>query len=274
MGVYRFIKRYFTKIESSFYKRDDKIWVFGEWNGQRCCDNSLFLANYIVNHHKDIKAYWITNVGTDTTLLDSKIEVIDRQSREAIPILKKAKVVVMNQGLLDFSDDLTDYFGNSITVNLWHGVPWKKIFLDAYKSKGLLKYIKTSVVFASSKAKCYLSPSRICTDIMCNAAKLRNSQIIEAGYPRNSLFYDANMVDAARCDIIKAIGEQIINDDTKIITYMPTFRDGQEGTFSFHSFGKKRELLNILQENNAVIIEKAHFVNKDVLCNCEKKHIS
>ena len=54
-----------------------------------------------------------------------------------------------------------------------------------------------------------------------------------------------------------------MDSDTKIIAYMPTFRDTRENTFSFSSLADNRRLTKILEKYNAVIVEKAHFVNQE-----------
>ena len=48
---------------SKFQKRDPDLWGFGEWMGNRCCDNSLSLANYIVENHPEKKVVWFSKKG-------------------------------------------------------------------------------------------------------------------------------------------------------------------------------------------------------------------
>ncbi|WP_427043012.1 hypothetical protein HUW86_08805 [Fusobacterium sp. SB021] len=42
------IERYLQLYLSSFYKRDNKIFVFGAWFGEKYDDNSKYLYEYVV----------------------------------------------------------------------------------------------------------------------------------------------------------------------------------------------------------------------------------
>jgi len=82
-----------VKMASLISKRDKKIWVFGEWFGERCGDNCTYLANYIVKRHPHIQVCWIANRETNLEILDTNIQVFERDSNAARCILKKAGVL-------------------------------------------------------------------------------------------------------------------------------------------------------------------------------------
>ncbi len=261
MNSNHFIKKACIAILSNFDKRNKKIWLFGEWFGKRCGDNSLYLANYVAQKHPDIHVFFAANKDTDLSLLDKRIKVIDRTSRKSIAVYRRAGVVVMNQGIQDFMDDPYNYFSGAVTVNLWHGVPWKKIFLDSSKNTSFLGKMIDRIAMVMTRSKYYLSLSEDFTRIIRNSTGVKDKNIIKSGYPRNSIFYDDEVIKTAKGRIIDALKKNgaDINDKTRLITYMPTFRDSGAPTFSFNEMDES--FFEYLRTENIVLVEKNHFAD-------------
>lgn len=263
------LKKTEVAIKNRFNKRNGKIWLFGEWFGNKCCDNSLFLANYVVEHDPSVRVYWAANKGANLELLDKRVKVIERDTPKSIEIYKKAGVVCMNQGIQDFSDAPFNYFAGAVTVNMWHGVPWKKIFLDSAKTTSLFGRFADYMAIKMSGAKYYQSLSKEFDYILSTSAKVKSRNIIRAGYPRNSMFYDSERCNVARDKIISLINAEKASNkgakdfakkDSRIIAYMPTFRDSGQKVFSFNSI-VETELYDYLVRNNIVIVEKNHYAD-------------
>lgn len=262
-----FLKKAYVSIVSQFYKKDKNLWLFGEWFGNKCCDNSLYLANYIAQNHKGIKLVWAANKNADLSLLDKRVKVIDREASSSIKVYKKAGVVLMNQGIADFADDPYNYFSGAITVNLWHGVPWKKIFLDSSKNSSFVGKIVDRIAMSLTRSKYYLALSDNFANIIKRSTKVKDKAIIRTGYPRNSIFYDANQMREAKKRIVDQIKKNggNISDNTRIIAYMPTFRDSGSKTFSFNELDDS--FYDYLCANDILIVEKCHYadVNKSTV---------
>jgi CDP-glycerol glycerophosphotransferase len=255
-----------SHLIGKFYRRDPNLWVFGEWFGKRSCDNSLYLANYVSMHHTDIKVAWIYKNGTDLSLLDPKIERFEMDSPIAISCLKRAGAVIMNQGFSDFSENHKFYFGSTLTLNLWHGVPWKKIFKAAQGSKSsLLSRLHEAMLGYASKPKLFLANSTEFQRILIESNDLTSLQIILAGYPRNSLFYSEQQIHSARQKIIAMIHNHglSLSAQTKIVTYMPTFRDKTSEIFSFDQLSTNKKFIDILEKENAIVVQKGHFITNE-----------
>ena len=265
MKIFTNLKRVVVKGLSHFYKRDKKLWIFGEWFGKRCCDNSLYLANFVVENYSDITAVWIAEKDADLSLLDKRVKVIEKNTEESIKLCKKAGVVIMNQGWTDLNDEYINYFGGAVTINLWHGVPWKKIFMDSFKFKNKFKKFVAKTLNKILEPKYYLALSDEFGEILEKSVPTKKKNVILAGYPRNSLFYKNDIVKEKKEKIIHIVNEKFNKNfkDIKIITYMPTFRDKTRETFSFNNIINNTELLEILKLNKAIVIEKAHFVNRE-----------
>ncbi len=264
--IYNLISGYINLIRNWNLHRDRNIWIFGEWFGEKCCDNCLYLANELCESHSELKLYWITEDNTDTTALSSKIIVVQRDSEECKRLLHKAGVAIMNQEYLDFSKSGQNYFGGATTVNLWHGVMWKKIGFDLRNRHDLISKIYHKLERKIETADYWLATSVETKKLFEHAYCLGKNQIIKAGYPRNSIFYDKEKTSIAKNKVIKQV--QSLSEyklkalPSVIITYMPTFRDKTNECFSFIN-NKSQKLERLLEKNNAIIIEKSHFVTEN-----------
>jgi CDP-glycerol glycerophosphotransferase len=252
----RYLILLYTKIfKFRDYKNNGK-WVFGEWFGNRCCDNCLFFANYITANYPQINCVWIAKEGTDLSCLDKNIERLKMDSTEAINTIKNAEVLFMNQGIGDVTENIDAIIKGPLTINFWHGVPWKKIGLDEIKTKNPLKRLYYKIQIALLAPDYYTSMSNEYSEIFKRAWCVKESSLIKAGSPRNSIFYSKEAVSNAKAKICKQLNLSI---NTRIITYMPTFRDGDVETFSFSTVRNNKGLIDILEKNNAIIVEKSHY---------------
>lgn len=263
--IERIIKGSNVKRQYSSSNRDSHIWLFGEWFGKRCCDNSMYLANYVALHHPEIQLYWACFSECDISSLSNSVRVITIGSKEADDIYKTAGVVIMNQGFIDFSENGWNYFNGSITVNLWHGVMWKRIGHDGSKQSGLLykSYVKANdSIFG---ADYYIATSEDYAKICESAFGAKPEQVIRAGYPRNSIFYQDDQLEKSRNEVLAVLRRETgVNwkSDVRIITYMPTFRDSADNSFSFMDLADNTELQDWLEQSNTVILQKAHLITQ------------
>ena len=253
-----------TKLICRKNKRDANLWVLGEWFGNRCCDNSMYFANYVAKNHPEIKLVWLAKRGIDTSLLVPTVRVVEMDTTEAILILKKAGVAIMNQGLNDFYKNIDFHCEGAITVNLWHGVPWKKIGIDTQQKDNILKRLYGRYMLNLQRVDYYLALSESFAKILKRSYYLEDDRILRTGYPRNSIFYKHENVVTSRAKVLSLLREKsdIISETTRLVTYMPTFRDHTEKVFSFEELEENTKLHKLLDEQDVVIIQKAHFVSQ------------
>lgn len=245
---------------NSSYKNNG-IWVFGEWFGKRCCDNSMYLANYIAEEHPEIQCVWVAEEGADLSSLHRSIRVLEMDKPETLEIISNASVVVMNQGLVDLTKNKDFFLSGPVTLNLWHGVPWKKIGLDGAPKSAWIKGLYYKVQVSLLASRYYLSLSDVFSGILVSACGAKKDGIIKAGYPRNSVFYDRTNILSLREKLIASFNlkEKFNCENLKIITYMPTFRDSGSENFSFTEIQNDDSLNEVLNRYNAIIIQKSHF---------------
>lgn len=210
------IKIYITNIIfgliSLLVKKDPNIWVFGSWFGRRYSDNSRYLFEYIVSNHPEIKAIWLTD--DDYIYFKLKSEgrmVFKKKSLRAYVYCLKASVTIYVQS--NYVDCLP-YLNNKKVhkVQLWHGIPLKKIGYDnnLLKENNLLKFFKGLIGFPVEKNDLVIA----CSNEDANNFKTAfNGELVKiTGYPRNDCI--VNLFENNRCK------RNYLN-----VLYMPTFRN-------------------------------------------------
>lgn len=254
-----------VKIKYKSKHRNPFIWVFGEWFGEKCYDNSLCLANYVASNYSEVQVFWASKANTDTSLLHPKISRLIFGTEQALSVYKQAGAAFMNQGLRDFSQEGFDYFDGAFKVNLWHGVMWKRIGHDGSLQNGFLYSLYRKISDYIFGANYYLAVSNEYAKICESAFSASSEGIIKAGYPRNFIFYDDHLLNQAKKEVINILRKKTgyqWSYSTKIITYMPTFRDNVEEVFSFEELESNKKFMKWLTINNVVILQKTHFITQ------------
>ena len=241
-------------IKNKHNLRDKSLWVFGEWWGKRCCDNSCYFANYVVENVSGIKCFWLTSSDTNTMELDERISVVEWKTDKAKGILKKAGVVIVNQNLQDVDNEFDFSCSGAIIINLWHGVPWKKIGLKAVPREKYLYSLYQAYVLKIQRINGFLCSGKVFEEKYMKAFLVKKDQLIRAGQPRNLLMYDKYMIEECYQKIRMAFS---IDSKAKIVSYLPTFRDSHTTPFSFSEISDE-SFLSYLESNNIYILQKAH----------------
>lgn len=242
---------YVTFFISCIVPKKKTRWIFGAWFGTRISDNPLALYRYIVNTHPEIEAIWICDHIEEGR--EAGVRAIRRDSVAGIWACLTAAVSVMNQGYLDFGT--LNWIHKSYKVQLWHGVPWKKIGEDTKETKrGILHELSHRTYLFVNRCDLYIAPSEETKKVIKSAFLTGDENILMVGQPRNEILFDPQY-----CSEIRRKIEAKIGNYSKIIVYMPTFRDGNHKSFSFTTMGK--DIMSLLEAQNAVILEKQHFID-------------
>lgn len=242
---------YFSFLLSFIVPKKRNRWVFGAWYGNRISDNSYAFYKYIQTNYPNIETIWICN---DVSVAQNMgINAKKRNSWAAIWSCLTAKVAVMNQGFYDFGD--LNWIKNSYKVQLWHGVPWKKIGEDTVDRKGgLLHKISHKTFLLASRYDLYISPSEETRKVLRSAFITDDRHILSVGQPRNEVLMDLQYCNNARKKL------EVLYNAERIILFMPTFRDNTVESFSFTQI--ETDITPLLTEYNAVILEKQHYVTE------------
>lgn len=241
---------------SGFIPKKNVI-IFGAWNGDKFGDNSAYLMEYLKSQHSPFELIWIGNESSRKTVPEG-ITFIEKDTWDAFKKSIRAKYVFITHSISDVSS--INIFRNAKVVQLWHGVGIKS--LDSIQEHGLFSGLRSLIrkilrnydyFVASSKEN-----ARRTIDVFSTYGANENN-ILTTGFPRNDYFFKETFeTHQIKKDMSKQLNTDI--SDKNIILYMPTFRLDSDERFSFLSLEEtqRNKLQMILEEHNAIIIEKAH----------------
>lgn len=244
-------------------QRNNNIYVFSSWFGERYSDNSRILYEYINKNFPKTRAIWITkNKEIIHSLRKQKKYVYSINSIKAIYYSLRAKRIFVTTG-----GELNLFFCNGAEYyNLWHGMPLKKILNDDKHSNKpnknsyndfLEKQFIWKANFTKQKKLYTISNSTFFNKFLTTAFNLPEKNILQTGSPRcDALFYRNKEI------LIETIKNKYPN--SKIILYMPTFRTAEWTGKVFSPFSKdflfnEKRFNSILENNNYIFLYKAHF---------------
>lgn len=248
-----------TYTMSKMIPKKKNRWVFGAWYGTAVSDNTKAFYDYINSNYPDIEKIWIAEDPKKHKLDGCKF--VKRNSLKSLWYITTAKVAVMNQGYGDFN--AFNFLGNCFTVQLWHGVAWKKIILDAMPN---LSKMEKRMFCYTNKYSLYIAPSNNYRDVVLSAFNTTAEKVLMIGQPRNEQLFREDFCEQSREYIKK---KYLISESKKIIVYMPTFRDKTDDVFSFMQESVAEEISKLAKELNIVILEKSHYKNS---CNRKEEN--
>ena len=201
------------------------------------CDNGKFLDNlkhfflYVIkNKNAGVQCHFLTEDNkTYQELNEKKMPVVYYPSIKSILMLLRAYTLVVDNWM--WINKLKYHFLiKSKKIQLWHGIPLKKIQLmnreniKRLKSARLNTYCKLIGLFPIYDL--IISTSNYYTD---NAFKkaFKTTKILESGYPRNDCFFNSESGSSTENTDIETI-DAVSNYKSKgykNVIYVPTFRD-------------------------------------------------
>lgn len=225
--------------------KDKNLRVFGAWFGNKFADNSKYIflkANQRADGKKNI---WISKKPEIVSFVQEQgYEAFYAYSLKGIYYQLRAQYVYQSTGIHDICSRT---MGNAEIIELWHGIPLKKIMYDAFPAKTQFRkyaYRKKRVIATSSKV----------ASIYSNAFKLPKENILVFGQPRNDIFFDESLVDR---EMLSKIYE--ISKKNKIILYAPTHRKEGEVMLNLNSHLDFAWLNNFCAKNNYCFLIKKHY---------------
>jgi len=248
--------------------KDQKLWIFGAWVGQKYSDNPKYLFEYVNEHDSSSRAVWLTKSKEVYRSLNAQgFECHYFYSPHAIWLALRAKFIVYCVAYQDVSYFCFLFAYNSTIINLWHGTPLKKLDLSRIPIAVAARDALTTLI------------GREC-DFICSASdevtlKLQNyfnnpaEVFFVTGYPRNDGLFDARSLGEIFPELQQFEGKNII-------AYMPTFREygaGKKRVNLFESFGFDIQRMDEkLEKLNAVLLIKLHYRDREALGKLEKQN--
>lgn len=245
---------------SLLFPRNKNIWVFGSTFGRRFADNPKYFYLYLSEQKADkIKAIWISkNKDVVKFLTDNKRKAYYLYSFLGIWYCLRAKVYLFDNYSKDICFTLS---GGAIKINLWHGIPLKKIQKDnKFDKVRNPRNIKERLTWyprriSDEKPSHYvLTTSQFLKPIFASA--FHTERVLVCGYPRNEVLINEhieNILEKSESQLLKKLEDQ--GKNYKIVLYMPTFRDSETKFFDIISI---KEFEDYLIKNNMIFCVKLH----------------
>lgn len=234
---------------------DSHIWLFSSTDNSHYNYNSRYLFEYVKENLPEITPLFVINDPELRNSLSSKYEkqyFIETESIQGIRQALSAGVWFTSAGLPAYG---TGLHKKRLIINLWHGVPLKKIaLLDPNLKKAARIYFKK--IF-SENYTCILTTSHELIPLMARSFAVSEDKIKVWGQPRNDGLFQKN-------DCREILGQLFpdLPEYTKTVLYAPTFRDyGQVQLFPFKDFDQK-QLEAFLEEKNMLLFIRTHVAEQ------------
>lgn len=234
---------------------DSHIWLFSSTDNSHYNYNSRYLFEYVKENLPEITPLFVINDPELRNSLSSKYEkqyFIETESIQGIRQALSAGVWFTSAGLPAYG---TGLHKKRLIINLWHGVPLKKIaLLDPNLKKAARIYFKK--IF-SENYTCILTTSHELIPLMARSFAVSEDKIKVWGQPRNDGLFQKN-------DCREILGQLFpdLPEYTKTVLYAPTFRDyGQVQLFPFKDFDQK-QLEAFLDEKNMLLFIRTHVAEQ------------
>lgn len=249
--------RVLTKITP----RDKRVWVFGSSGGSSFTGNPKYLFLFLSEKRiQNIKPIWLTRCKKIAKeLKDSGFEAYHCFSPKGIYYSLRSSVQLFD----NCSNDLGYWFvGGGLKVNLWHGLPLKKIFHDDLHDMGGKKSILTKLILRLFRPWKYekwnytITTSTIFQEKFASGFKMPKQNILLTGYPRNDVFYldfQGSHLGSSLTTTRKILSEK--RNGRIIFAYLPTFRETGKNPLQYFDLNK---MLNIVRKYNALLVIKLH----------------
>ena len=206
-------------------------------------DNSWHLFNYIHQNRNNLRLIWLLNENISKRKKNSIIEI--NKTNKLLFIKKKSLMCVYHflSSRIVFFTHNTYFFSQKnigpILVNLWHGMPIKNIE----------NYDKNNKSDPDS-SNIYIVTSKFYKEYFYKIFNVEQSSVLVTGLPRNDF-----LINGA-ADIVKAL--KIKLKVTKVIMWMPTFRESNNKLNPIFSI-ENISLLNLfLEKSNSFCTIKLH----------------
>ena len=234
---------------------DSHIWLFSSTDNSHYNYNSRYLFEYVKENLPKITPLFVINDPELRNSLSSKYGkqyFIETESIQGIRQALSAGVWFTSAGLPAYG---TGLHKKRLIINLWHGVPLKKIaLLDPNLKKAARIYFKK--IF-SENYTCILTTSHELIPLMARSFAVSEDKIKVWGQPRNDGLFQKN-------DCREILGQLFpdLPEYTKTVLYAPTFRDyGQVQLFPFKDFDQK-QLEAFLDEKNMLLFIRTHVAEQ------------
>jgi CDP-glycerol glycerophosphotransferase (TagB/SpsB family) len=256
--------------------RNDRLYVFGSSHGLHFADNSKYLFLYASRHVDEIKCVFLSRDKDVVRLLSENgyHACCTFSLRGLLTACRAGKCFISNS-----THDIHPLFvSGAEIIQLWHGIPLKKICHDVELKRGgifpLVKYSLREVLFAlfpylqttMTFHKLVIASEYVKRNFQ-TAFKRGEDDILVLGQARNDSLTDDYQFDENIFPEIRWL-RQVKQSAEVIISWLPTHRIRSGNTtqdlLDGYSFERSR-LERLLHKHNARFVIKSHLLDTESL---------
>lgn len=247
-----------VRICSSIEPRED-IWIFSSVDNQKFNYNSRYLFEYVKDNLPSVQPRYVLNDEKERRALAAQYGeeyFIESETKDGIRKVLEGGVWFTSAGLPVYGPSLKK---KRRIINLWHGVPLKKIALMENHSSILTRlYFKW--IF-SSNYSAVLTTSKKLIPVMARSFGISENLVKVWGQPRNDLLFQ----EVSRSALLKEL-YGIEEPVRHLVLYAPTFREyGQTRLFPFEDFHRD-ELNEFLEQEDIMLLIRYHLEEQEQGC--------
>lgn len=224
--------------------------LFESFYGNYYSDSPKYIYEYLLENHSDeFEMVWVIN--------DSSIKIpgnpikVKRFTLDYYKHLGQSEYYVFNTRHPARLNKKSD----QIFICTWHGTPLKRLGYDIENLYINNPDVKHAYKRDSKMWDYMVSPNRYTTEIL-RSAFAYDGEIIESGYPRNDILYNATPEDTMR------IKESLnLPKDKKIILYAPTWRDDEQFDVASVNFTLELDIRRLQEEfsKDYILLLRMHY---------------
>jgi CDP-glycerol glycerophosphotransferase (TagB/SpsB family) len=249
------------RIATVLIPRRRDSWVFG--CGVGIADGALALWNVVVADGHP--AVWLVGSAVEARdAADRRIPHVSKRSLRGFWLTARARVVVVTHG---FGDVNRYAVSDAFIVQLWHGIPLKRIGLDSPETvrSGILP---GSTLLRAVIARMYRGAARRIHVLPAASHRVRgrlesafglpDSRVPVTGEPRVDVLSQGTPEirrSAARASIQRATAP--VDAESRFVLYAPTWRDGAEDP-AVPSAEDWSAIVEVLNRHRAVLLVRSH----------------
>ena len=253
--------------------RDKTLWAFGSRRGQ-FVDNPKYYFLHVANFHKEITPVWISEDKDTVTFLSNRgYLAFYRWSIKGLLMSLRAGVYIY---AFDANDINFFCSAGAKLVNLYHGIPLKKIEFDTTVGNSRRVY-HPNTLYEKILTKVRSMPKWVSIDLFqIPSASLKGihdqafNQLIKQYHfginPRLGPLIDSESIDNLIDKDAKEAAQWTEGFD-QVWIYMPTWRVGHPNIIA-DAFPDIAKLNKKLKEKNILLIFKMHLYSEDVIKDC------
>jgi CDP-glycerol glycerophosphotransferase (TagB/SpsB family) len=253
MGALRVLLSLFAHRLAFLVPRRDDVWAFGARGGTRFEGNAKYLFLHVANRDDGVRPVWVT----ENADLIAELRAEGYVARRASSV--RGTWTLLRAGRTFVTGALTDLpvwpTGGSEIVQLWHGVPLKRISTDSetFDDASLPERLAKRYVYRQFDWVTVTAAGL--ADKFASAFRLPVSRMAVTGYPRTDVLF-RDVPDATLGFDGRVLDEVAATDADRVVAYFPTYRnDPDRAPASALDFAA---LDAFLADRDAVLLLKFH----------------